>query len=84
MDEKKTMAVFIRSRRNGRDVLIRDRYNIVQYGTGDDAKTYVEGLPMREIRQVQDGNEAPRTEEIYDEILVCDSAPYTTRFGTVS
>jgi hypothetical protein len=85
MAEKKTFAVFLKTRRNQRDVLVRERYNIVQYGTDSNALTFIEGLPAPEVRQVANGVEGPAREEVYDEIRVYDGVPgFLTRFGKVS
>lgn len=76
--------MFIRSRRNQRDVLIRERYNVVQYGTDANAQTFVEGLPEPEVRQAADGTVGSKYEQVYDEVRIYDYPPFTTRFGQVS
>lgn len=80
MAEKKTFMVFIRSRRYGRDVLLREPYNVVAYGD----ITLIEGLrndALRGMGRVATGTLDPAS--IYDGIRVYDDPPFlpNTRFG---
>lgn len=83
MSEKKTIAVFLRTRRNQADALIREQYNIVSYG--NDPATYIEGLDMSLIRQLDSNVEVPvKKLDVYDEFRVYDAPPFAwARLGTL-
>lgn len=81
MAEKKTFMVFLRSRRNGRDVLLREPYNVVQYGE----VTLIEGLRNDTLRHLPAGRSAAGAVPeggamIYDGVRVYDSPPFMPNF----
>jgi hypothetical protein len=69
---KRTTAVFVREKRDGRVAYRREQYNIVSYNndTVADPPTYVEGLPDPALRP------GIRHEEVYDDVLIYDAPPY--------
>lgn len=81
MADKKTYAVYIRTRRNGRSVLVREQYNIVDFGDG---VTYIEGIASPELRLAAGCCTADQTtEEYFDDIKIYDTPPpFVTRMGT--
>lgn len=85
MANKRTYIVFIRTRRNGHDALLREKYNLVQYGTEDGAggvrgMTFIEGLPAQGLRVVRTSD--IRDREVFDGIRIYDAPPFKTRIGS--
>lgn len=69
---KWTTAVFVKTRRDGKDVYYREQYNIVTYNTDRDsnAVSYMEGV-------AQDGVGTPYSaQEMYNDILICEAPPW--------
>ena len=81
MSEKRTYAVFLRTRRNQRSVLVREQYNVVQYGTDPNGMTFIEGLRNDALRSRTAAAVADAGAEIYDDIRVYDAPPFNSRFG---
>lgn len=69
---KRTTAVFIKTKRDGRDVFYREQYNIVTYNTDRDtsAQSYIEGVAQDAIGTIYSA------QEMYDDILVCECPPW--------
>lgn len=83
--KKRTYAVYIRSRVDGRDVLLREAYNVVEYDPSDpNRKTYIEGLPMPGLRLAEGGStkDIRTAVEVVDDIRVYDAPPFNTRLGS--
>ncbi len=76
MKNKRTWMVFLRSTREGRKVLIRQRFNIVQYGTDPNAETFIEGLHDPVMRLLADPTSDIKDVEIFEEkIKIFDQLP---------
>lgn len=68
--------MFIRSTRNGRPVLLREPYNVVEYVEDADRNTYLEGLRDPSLDLVTGRGTAIAAEDVYDDIRVYDSPPF--------
>lgn len=76
--------MYLRSRRDGRDVLLREPYNVVTYDSSDPSlMAYVEGVPDPGLDLIT-GRAKVRVDpaDIYDGIRVYDKPPFLTRFGS--
>lgn len=78
MANKRTYAVYIRSRRDGRDVLLREPYNVIEYMDGDAARqTFIEGVSSPGMDLITGRGTQVMPEEVYEGIRVYDSPPFT-------
>jgi len=68
--------VFIRSVREGRRVLLREPYNVVEYDTDPNRQVYVEGLADPGLDLITGRSTKVGAEEVYDDIRVYDSPPF--------
>lgn len=76
--------MYIRTRKDGKSVLLREQYNIVEFGP-DPVDTYIEGVAMPGLRACLDSTaDAPAgsQREIVDDIRVYDTPPYNNRIGS--
>jgi hypothetical protein len=71
--------VFLRSRRNNEDVLLREQYNVVDYG----GETYIEGLSDPGLRLIEGGPSGSIQPEVIHGIRVYDRPPFNSRIGFV-
>ncbi len=78
--------VLVRSRRDGRTVLLREPYNIIEYAGEPERTTYIEGLASPNMDLVTGRSTKVMPEEAYDDIRVYDGPPFlpNARFGSVS
>jgi hypothetical protein len=60
-------------------VLVRERYNVVEY----DGQTFVEGLPDRVLRMLVAPTVDQHDKEVIDDIRIYDRPPFITRLGSV-
>lgn len=76
--------MFIRARRNGRTVLIREPYNIVEFDTSDPNRdTYLEGIADPTLDLVTGRGTNLNAELALDDIRVFDKPPYEySRIGS--
>jgi len=76
--------VFIKARREGRTVYIREPYNIVEYDTSDPNRgTFLEGIADPTLDLITGRGTKLNAELLLDEIRVYDHPPYEySRIGS--
>lgn len=71
--------MFYRARREGRTVLVREPYNVVEW----DGETFIEGTPNQALDLVTGRGTKLNAEEMYEDVRIFDYPPYpNSRIGS--